>query len=114
MIKHCVFLNLAEEAEFDRLMDAYEMIGEVLDDIEGVYDFAAGPNRDFEGKSPAYETGFVITFMNKDALDAYARHPKHVGAGEILTSLCFNGGAGILVFDLDVGDGEEEILVEGA
>ena len=39
MIKHCVFLNLAEDADVDRLMDAYEMIGEVLDDIEGVFDF---------------------------------------------------------------------------
>ena len=112
MIKHCVFLNLAEEADVDRLMDAYEMIGEVLDDIEGVYDFAAGPNRDFEGKSPAYETGFVITFVNKAALDAYAAHPRHVEAGQILQSLCFNGGDGIIVFDLDVGDGDEEILVE--
>lgn len=112
MIKHCVFLNLAPEAEFDRLMDAYEMIGEVLDEIDGVYDYAAGPNRDFEGKSPAYETGFIITFMNKDALDAYAVHPKHQEAGAILTSLCFNGSDGIIVFDLDVGSEDEEILIE--
>ena len=83
MIKHCVFLNLAPEAQLDRLMDAYEMIGEVLDEIDGVYDYAAGPNRDFEGKSPAYETGFIITFMSKDALDAYAQHPKHQEAGAI-------------------------------
>lgn len=113
MIKHCVFLNLAEEAEFDRLMDAYEMIGDVLDDIDGVYDFGAGPNRDFEGKSPAYETGFVITFRDQEALEHYAAHPKHKEAGALLTSLCFNGSAGILVFDLDVGDEDEEILVEG-
>ena len=114
MIKHCVFLNLAEEAEFDRLMDAYEMIGDVLDDIEGVYDFAAGPNRDFEGKSPAYETGFVITFSDKAALDAYAAHPKHSEAGALLSSLCFNGSAGILVFDLDVGEEAADVLVEDA
>ncbi|MGB1160715.1 MAG: Dabb family protein [Alphaproteobacteria bacterium] len=112
MIKHCVFLNLAPDAEFDRLMDAYEMIGEVLDEIDGVYDYAAGPNRDFEGKSPAYETGFIITFMNKDALDAYAAHPKHQEAGGILTSLCFNGADGIIVFDLDVGSEDDEILIE--
>ncbi len=114
MIKHCVFLNLAQDAAFERLMDAYEMIGDVLDDIDGVYDFAAGPNRDFEGKSPAYETGFVITFLSKTALDAYARHPKHLEAGAILTSLCAGGGDGVLVFDLEVGDGEEEIFVEDA
>lgn len=113
MIKHCVFLNLAPDAEFERLMDAYEMIGEVLDEIEGVYDYAAGPNRDFEGKSPAYETGFVITFFNKEALDAYAAHPRHQEAGAILTSLCFNGADGIIVFDLDVGGDDAEILVEG-
>jgi len=112
MIKHCVFLNLAPEAQLDRLMEAYEMIGEVLDEIDGVYDYAAGPNRDFEGKSSAYETGFIITFMSKDALDAYAQHPKHQEAGAILTSLCFNGADGIMVFDLDVGSEDEEILIE--
>ena len=77
MIMHCVFLNLAEDADIDRLMEAYVMIGEVLDDIDGVYDYAAGPNRDFENKSPAYESGFVITFASKEALDAYAEHPRH-------------------------------------
>ena len=56
----------------------------------------------------------LVELMLKDALDAYAQHPKHAEAGEILTSLCFNGAAGILVFDLDVGDGDEEIVVEGA
>ena len=113
MIKHCVFLNLAEGADVDLLMDAYEMIGEVLDEIEGVFDFSAGPNRDFEGKSPAYETGFVITFSDKTALDTYAAHPLHIEAGALLRSLCFEGTAGILVFDLDVGDEEGEIMVEG-
>ena len=89
------------------------MIGEVLDEIDGVYDFAAGPNRDFENKSPAYESGFVITFANKDALDDYAEHPRHKEAGGILTSLCFGGSDGVLVFDLDVGDPEDaELLLE--
>ena len=113
MILHCVFLNLAEDADIDRLMEANVMIGEVLDEIDGVYDFAAGPNRDFENKSPAYESGFVITFANKDALDAYAEHPRHKEAGGILTSLCFGGSDGVLVFDLDVGDPEDaELLLE--
>ncbi|MGB1147276.1 MAG: Dabb family protein [Alphaproteobacteria bacterium] len=114
MIMHCVFLNLAEDADIDRLMEAYVMIGEVLDDIDGVYDYAAGPNRDFENKSPAYESGFVITFASKEALDAYAEHPRHKEAGAILVSLCFGGADGIIVFDLDVGDPEDaEMILEG-
>ena len=114
MIMHCVFLNLAEDADIDRLMEAYVMIGEVLDEIDGVYDYAAGPNRDFENKSPAYESGFVITFASKEALDAYAEHPRHKEAGAILVSLSFGGADGIIVFDLDVGDPEDaEMILEG-
>ena len=48
-----------------------------------------------------------------EALDAYAAHPRHQEAGAILTSLCFNGADGIIVFDLDVGGDDTEILVEG-
>ena len=108
MIKHCVFLNLAEDADVDQLMDVYEAIGEVLEEIDDVYEFVAGPNRDFENKSPAYETGFVITFGNEAALKAYAEHPKHKEAGAVLQSLCYGGADGIMVFDLDVGDAEAE------
>lgn len=101
MILHCVFCNFRVDApEADRDAVLVELRAFSLT-LEGVSQFAHGPNRDFEKLSQDYDAGFVIHFRDAAALQAYAQHPTHQALGKRLVSLCEGGTAGLIVFDLE-------------
>lgn len=101
MIRHCVFLRLkpkADSAKLDKIMLDLE---DLVRRLDGCSEFRAGPNRDYENKTPDYPYGFTLDAENAEALAAYAVNPEHQGLGTRLVDLCEGGGAGITVFDID-------------
>lgn len=101
MIRHCVFLKLkpeADSAELDKIMLDLE---DLVRRLAGCSEFRAGPNRDYEGKTPEYPYGFTLDAENAEALAAYAVNPEHQALGARLVALCQGGGDGITVFDID-------------
>ena len=101
MIRHCVFLKLkpkADSAELDKIMLDLE---DLVKRLEGCSGFRAGPNRDYEGKTPEHAYGFTLDAENAEALAAYAVDPEHQALGAALVALCEGGGDGITVFDID-------------
>ncbi|WP_299048116.1 Dabb family protein [uncultured Tateyamaria sp.] len=101
MIRHCVFLRLAPKADaavLDKVMLGLE---DVVHRLDGCSDFRAGPNRDYEGKTPDYTYGFTLDADNAEALAAYAVDTEHQALGARLAALCEGGAEGILVFDID-------------
>ncbi|WP_299652418.1 Dabb family protein [uncultured Tateyamaria sp.] len=101
MIRHCVFLKLkpkADSAKLDKIMLDLEDLVRRLDGCSG---FRAGPNRDYEGKTPDYPYGFTLDAENAAALAAYAVDPEHQALGARLVALCQGGADGITVFDID-------------
>ena len=102
MIQHIVMLNPASEDGLSKMVAAMGILAEVGAKIPGMTGFQHGPNRDFEGKSQAYPYGFICTFTDKAALDAYAADPDHQRAGGILVANCAGGHEGIFVVDLEV------------
>lgn len=102
MLKHIVLLEPADEAGLAQIMDAMAILEILPGRITGVLDFAHGPNLDFEGKSERYSYGFVLTFADKSANDAYAADPEHQRAGGMLVAACKGGHEGIFVADLEV------------
>ena len=102
MIRHCVMLRLtakADRAVLDRVMLG---LADLVERLEGCSGFFAGPNRDYEGKSPDFAYGFTLDAQNAAALAAYAVNPEHQALGAQLVSLCEGGGAGIIVYDLEI------------
>ena len=99
MILHCVFCAVAPGAD---LSGVIAELGAFARALPGVQGFEAGPNRDFERKTPAYPEGFVIRFEDAAALERYAVDPTHQALGAQLVAGCVGGAAGILVFDLEV------------
>ncbi len=99
MIRHIVMLNLSARDDLPAVMDG---LGGLIGQIDGFTGFEHGPNIDAEGKSPDYPYGFVCTFRDRAALDAYAADPRHRALGARLVAMCNGGGDGIMVFDLDV------------
>lgn len=102
MLIHCVFCAIRPDADRDDLAAVYKVFADLVPRIDGMISFHAGPNRDFEAKTPAYTDGFVIHFANRSAHLAYEGHPDHKAAGARLVGLCNGGHAGIIVFDLEV------------
>lgn len=102
MLLHCVFLDLADDADPDALAGALAALAGLVGRVPGMTAFAEGPNRDFEGKTPDHDHGFVCAFDDRAAHLAYEAHPDHRRAGAALVALCRGGAAGIRVYDLEV------------
>ena len=102
MLKHCVILQVKPGAQA-AVGQAMMLLQGLLAKVPGMLDFAHGPNRDYEGLSPGYSYGFVITFADRAAHLAYETHPDHVAAGGVLVASCIGGIKGIFVVDLEVG-----------
>lgn len=101
-ILHCVFCDFrgdANDADRHAVLDGLQALALSL---PGVLGFDHGPNRDYEGKSAAYDAGFVIRFADKDALNHYAEHGEHKALGGQLCALCNGGAEGVVVYDLEV------------
>ena len=102
MIRHCVFLNLRTDHDATELRAPLRGLSKLCDRLEGAHNFFAGPNRDFELKSQAFEAGFTVDFDDAQALQAYAENPEHQALGGRLVVQCTGGAEGIMVFDLEV------------
>ena len=102
MLIHCVFCTIRPDANRGDLAAVYDVFAGLVSVIDGMISFDAGPNRDFELKSPQFTDGFVVRFASRAAHLAYDGHPLHKAAGARLIGLCAGGYAGITVFDLEV------------
>jgi hypothetical protein len=52
-----------------------------LADIEGILDFKVGA--DFVRSPRSYDTGIVVQFRDRAALDSYATNPRHVPVAKL-------------------------------
>lgn len=102
MLLHCVFLDLADDADRGVLDDVLATFEGLVGQVPGMMAFAQGPNRDYEAKTPDHDHGFVCSFADRAAHLAYEAHPDHIRAGAALVGLCRGGAAGIRVYDLEV------------
>lgn len=102
MLYHLVMLEPEGDGAMDTIRDAMAILEALPAQIEGFTEFRHGPNRDFEQKSERYPYGFLCTFTDNAALDAYVANPDHQRAGGMLVASCKNGADGIFVVDLEV------------
>ena len=102
MLIHCVFLTFRPEIAEAEIAACMDRLAGLQSEVEGMLSFAAGPNRDYEAKSPDHRFGFVITFRDRAAHLAYDAHSDHKAAGGWLVASCIGGYDGIAVYDLEV------------
>ena len=101
MIRHCVMLRLRTDADTVALDRIMLQLAKLVDQLEGCSGFWAGPNRDFESKTPGYLYGFTLDAYDARALAAYAVNPDHQALGAQLVELCEGGADGIRVYDIE-------------
>lgn len=102
MLYHLVMMEADADGAMDLIAEAVAILETLPGKIVGFTEFRHGPNRDYEAKSQRYPYGFVCSFDDKAALDAYTADPDHQRAGAMLVASCSQGADGIFVVDLEV------------
>ena len=103
MIKHIVlfkFLPGTTDAQIDTLAHELEQLPTK---IPGIVDYLWGPSVSIEHLEKGYSHGFIMTFTDAGARDAYVPHPIHRELiATYIDPLCEDG----LVFDIETPDGK--------
>jgi hypothetical protein len=102
MILHCVFVRFKAALQHADKQAIYDAIAALKDVIPGILDLKYGPNVSPEGLNGGFLDGFVVTFENPAARDAYLVHPEHLVVGERIVASADGGLSGLMVFDLAV------------
>jgi len=97
-IKHIALLKFKEGTAQDYVDQVLNQLLELSESIEGIEDYVCGTNNSSEGLSQGFTHGFVMTFGDAGARDAYVAHPEHkkFTAG-VLPSI-----ESVVVFDFEV------------
>ncbi|WP_147125334.1 Dabb family protein [Shimia ponticola] len=102
MILHCVFVNFRPDGDPDEQQAVLRGLGDLQPNIDGFEAYHFGPNLDFERKTKDHRDGFICTFRDRAALQAYSDNTAHKALGARLVAQCVGGADGILVYDLEV------------
>ena len=85
MLMHLVCFKYKADV-IDTRQDEHRDRLQALDDIPGIVTLMVG--RDVVQSARAYDTGLVIQFSDRAALDAYQKHERHVPVAQFGASLC--------------------------
>lgn len=86
MIQHIVLLKLKPETTAEQKAALLEGLGALKREnkIPGIEEVTGGDNNSPEGKAHGFDWGFVMTFTDAAARDAYLPHPAHKALGQTL------------------------------
>ncbi len=101
MIQHIVLLKLKPGTTAAQKAALLEGLVELKseDKIAGIESVSGGDNNSPEGKGHGFGWGFVMTFVDAAARDAYLPHPDHKALGQHLLRPIADD---VLVFDCEV------------
>ena len=84
--------------EFAPYNQVFQELLDVSETISGIEDYVSGANNSPEGLNQGYTHGFVMTFENAGARDAYISHPDHERAKAVILPHIES----VLIFDFEV------------
>jgi hypothetical protein len=101
MITHAVLFKIRADVPEDQIDTVFTELRDLKDKIPGILSFEGGSYSSDEGLNKGFTHGFVMTFPDASARDAYLPHPEHeVVKGHVLEVL--DGGLdGVVAFDFE-------------
>jgi len=76
-IKHIALFRFREGTSEEQIQKTFDELMELSENVPGIEDYVAGVNNNPEGLNKGYTHGFVMTFTDAGARDAYIPHPEH-------------------------------------
>jgi hypothetical protein len=99
LIQHIVLLKLKPDATAEQKAALLDGLIALKDKIPGIESVSGGDDNSPEGKQHGFDWGFVMTFADADARDAYLPHPDHKALGQQLLRPIVDD---VLVFDYEI------------
>lgn len=100
MIQHIVLVQFRGDITDVHKQTIWDDLSALKHIINGLESTVFGTNVSPEGLEQGYNDGFVMTFTDANARDAYLEHPEHKAAGARLVAALEGGLDGLLVVDL--------------
>jgi hypothetical protein len=97
-VKHVALFKFKEGTTQEYIDQAFEKLLELSESIDGIEDYVSGINNSPEGLNQGYTHGFVMTFSDAAARDAYVANPDH----ERVKTEVLPGIESIVIFDFEV------------
>jgi len=104
MIRHIVLIRFKPEISDAEIAAIFDELYAIKDKLPGVLSITSGKSESPEQMERGYMHGFVVDFVDWDALQAYQDHPDHKILGGKLVANAVAGIDDILVFDLPVNN----------
>src|SRR5947199_6576465 len=97
-IKHIALFKFKEGTTDEQIQKTFDELIELSENVPGGEDYVAGANKSPEGMNKGFTHGFVMTFPDAAAPDAYIPHPEHQRVKPFVLPLVEE----VLVFDFEV------------
>jgi len=97
-VKHVALWKFKEGTPQEKIEMVLQELLDVSETIPGIEDYVSGANNSPEGLNQGYTHGFVMTFENAGARDAYISHPDHERAKAVILPHIES----VLIFDFEV------------
>jgi hypothetical protein len=76
-VKHVALLKFKEGTSQEQIDEVFNQLLDLSENVPGIDDYVAGPNNSPEGLSDGFTHGFVMTFHDAAARDAYLTNADH-------------------------------------
>lgn len=97
-VKHIVLLKFKSDTTEEQIGKFFDELLDLSESVPGIDDYVSGNNCSTEGRSQELSHGFIMTFSDAAARDAYVVHPEHERFKAANLGLVEN----IVIFDFEV------------
>ena len=97
-VKHIGLVKFKEGTSEEQINDLFSQLLDLSESVAGIEDYVSGPNTSPEGLNEGFTHGFVMTFTDAAARDAYLPHPDHERAKQTFLPLIDK----IVILDFEV------------
>jgi len=84
-VKHVALAKFKEGTSQEQIDNLLEELLDMTETVPGIEDYVSGANNSPEGLDQGYTHGFVMTFENAAARDAYLAHPEQQRVKGLIT-----------------------------
>ena len=97
-VKHISLFKFKDGTSQDQIDKAFEELMDVSENVPGIEDYVSGPNNSPQSLNQGFTHGYIMTFENVGARDAFLPHPEHERANTNMMPLVDS----VLVFDFEL------------
>ncbi|MGA2749966.1 MAG: Dabb family protein [Verrucomicrobiota bacterium] len=97
-VKHIVLLKFKAGTTDEQIGKFFDDVLDLSETVPGIDDYVSGTNCSLEGSNQGLTHGFVMTFSDVAARDAYIVHPEH----ERFKTMALPMVETLLIFDFEV------------